>query len=64
VIIPHGNAREIEELPEEVTAGVRFVPVRTMDEVLAVALRGGAIAPRPRSAESAGAGATRAEVAH
>ena len=39
VIIPHGNARDIEELPEEVRASVRFHPVKTMDEVLAIALR-------------------------
>ena len=39
VIIPHGNARDIDELPEEVRATVRFHPVKTMDEVLAIALR-------------------------
>ncbi len=39
VIIPYGNARDIEELPEEVRASVRFHPVKTMDEVLALALR-------------------------
>jgi ATP-dependent Lon protease len=39
VIIPHGNARDVEELPEEVRASVRFHPVKTMDEVLAIALR-------------------------
>jgi ATP-dependent Lon protease len=39
VIIPHGNARDIEELPAEVRASVRFHPVKTMDEVLALALR-------------------------
>jgi ATP-dependent Lon protease len=39
VIVPHGNARDIEELPEEVRASVRFHPVKTMDEVLALALR-------------------------
>jgi ATP-dependent Lon protease len=39
VIIPHGNARDVEELPEEVRASVRFHPVKTMDEVLALALR-------------------------
>jgi ATP-dependent Lon protease len=40
VIIPHGNARDLDELPEEVRAAVRFHPVKTMDEVLAVAMRG------------------------
>ena len=40
VIIPHGNARDVDELPEEVRAAVRFHPVKTMDEVLAVAMRG------------------------
>ncbi|HEY1953273.1 MAG TPA: endopeptidase La [Gemmatimonadaceae bacterium] len=39
VIVPHGNARDIDELPEEVRASVRFHPVKTMDEVLAIALR-------------------------
>ncbi|HXG70217.1 MAG TPA: endopeptidase La [Gemmatimonadaceae bacterium] len=49
VIIPHGNARDIEELPEEVRATVRFHPVKTMDEVLAIALR-----PAVAAATSAG----------
>jgi ATP-dependent Lon protease len=40
VIIPYGNARDVEELPEEVRQSVRFHPVKTMDEVLSVALRG------------------------
>lgn len=40
VIIPHGNTRDLDELPEEVRAAVRFHPVKTMDEVLAVAMRG------------------------
>ncbi len=39
VIIPHGNLRDLDELPEEVKASVRFHPVKTMDEVLAIALR-------------------------
>ena len=39
VIIPWQNAREIDELPDEVQAGIRFHPVKTMDEVLAIALR-------------------------
>jgi ATP-dependent Lon protease len=40
VIIPHGNSRDLDELPEEVRAEVRFHPVKTMDEVLAIAMRG------------------------
>ncbi|HEU4723482.1 MAG TPA: S16 family serine protease, partial [Gemmatimonadaceae bacterium] len=38
VILPHENARDLEELPVEVQSGIHFHPVRTMDEVLAVAL--------------------------
>ena len=38
VIIPALNARELEELPAEVQAGVTFHPVETMDQVLAIAL--------------------------
>src|SRR5213075_2112350 len=38
VIIPAENVREIDDLPEEVRAVVRFHPVRSMDEVLALAL--------------------------
>jgi ATP-dependent Lon protease len=40
VIIPHGNLRELDDLPAEVRDVVRFHPVRTMDEVLPLALRG------------------------
>ncbi|MFN8665693.1 MAG: endopeptidase La [Gemmatimonadaceae bacterium] len=38
VLIPHLNARELEELPEDVRAGIAFHPVETMDEVLRLAL--------------------------
>jgi ATP-dependent Lon protease len=38
VVVPSENARELDELPPEVKAGIQFHPVRTMDEVLAVAL--------------------------
>ncbi|PYP80649.1 MAG: endopeptidase La [Gemmatimonadetes bacterium] len=38
IILPQENARDLDELPAEVKAGIQFHPVRTMDEVLAVAL--------------------------
>jgi ATP-dependent Lon protease len=39
VIIPRANVKDLEELPEEVRTRIRFHPVRTMDEVLGIALR-------------------------
>jgi ATP-dependent Lon protease len=39
VIIPHANERDLEELPQEVRDAIRFHPVKTMDEVLKLALR-------------------------
>jgi ATP-dependent Lon protease len=47
VVIPASNVREIEELPPDVRATMRFHPVRTMDEVLSLAFRE---AVRPRHA--------------
>jgi ATP-dependent Lon protease len=38
VIIPAENVRELDDIPEEVRAAVRFHPVRSMDEVLGLAL--------------------------
>ncbi|MBL8960645.1 MAG: endopeptidase La [Gemmatimonadetes bacterium] len=38
VVIPAANARELDELPAEVKAGLTFRAVRTMDEVLELAL--------------------------
>ncbi len=62
VIIPHLNARELEELPEDVRAGLAFHPVEAMDEVLAIALTR---PPRPAAAAGERAAAPDAgEVAH
>ncbi|HKW09928.1 MAG TPA: endopeptidase La [Gemmatimonadaceae bacterium] len=38
VLIPHGNVRDLDDLPPEVRSSVSFHPVRTMDEVLQLAL--------------------------
>ncbi len=38
VIIPHQNVRDLEELPPEVRNGITFHPVKTMDDVLSLAL--------------------------
>jgi ATP-dependent Lon protease len=48
IIIPQGNSRDVDELPDEVKTGLTIIPVRTMDDVLEVALR------RPAAAERAG----------
>ena len=38
VLIPKGNEKDIEELPDSVKEGLIITPVKTMDEVLAKAL--------------------------
>jgi ATP-dependent Lon protease len=38
VLIPHQNVRDIDEMPQEVRDAVIFHPVKTMDDVLALAL--------------------------
>ncbi len=38
VIIPDKNKKDLEDIPEEYRAALTFVPVKTIDEVLAVAL--------------------------
>jgi ATP-dependent Lon protease len=45
IIIPHGNLRDLEEIPADVREGITFHPVRTMDEVLGIALRAHAAVP-------------------
>ena len=59
VVIPKANARELEELPEDVRQGLAFHPVATMDEVLTLAFRS-----RPRPAETASDVAQPAILAH
>jgi ATP-dependent Lon protease len=38
VLIPYQNARDVEELPEDVRSAITFHPVKTMEDVLALAL--------------------------
>lgn len=40
VIIPDKNKKDLEEIPEEVRKHITFVPVKSIDEVLEVALAG------------------------
>jgi ATP-dependent Lon protease len=40
VLVPQDNVRDLELLPERVRVELKIVPVRTMDEVLSVALEG------------------------
>jgi ATP-dependent Lon protease len=46
-VLPERNAVDIPELPDEVRADMTFVPVRTIDEVLAVALPPSEAPPLP-----------------
>tara|TARA_B100001123_G_scaffold321786_2_gene360950 strand:- start:1429 stop:2868 length:1440 start_codon:yes stop_codon:yes gene_type:complete len=48
VILPAANVPELELLPEEVRAGIEFVPVNLMDDVLLASL---ATMPAPRMTE-------------
>ena len=56
ILIPRTNSRELAEVSDDIREGLEFHPVGTMDEVLAVALRGGI-------AEGSGVAAA-AEVTH
>ena len=39
VIIPWDNASDLEEIDEAVKEKIKFIPVKTIDEVFAVALK-------------------------
>lgn len=59
VIIPYANEREVEEMPQEVRDAVRFHPVRSMDEVLRIALRSALPLPRTETSRTERADAPR-----
>ena len=47
VIVPHANARDLDDVPAEIREQIAFHPVRSMDEVLSLALRAAPAAPVP-----------------
>jgi len=55
VVIPWQNARDLPEIPTEVREGLTFHPVRTMDEVLTIALAARASHPYAGDAPTAAA---------
>ncbi len=50
VIVPERNVPDLEEIPREAKRRLRFIPVSTMEQVLAAALEAESPAPRRRSA--------------
>jgi ATP-dependent Lon protease len=62
LILPKGNVRDIEELPEDVKAGMTIHAVETLDEVLALALvpiaEPADTPPAPRAKATKGRGAS------
>ncbi|OAN14825.1 endopeptidase La [Exiguobacterium sp. RIT452] len=40
ILMPQDNTRDIDDIPETVRDGIRFIPVATMDQVLEHALKG------------------------
>jgi ATP-dependent Lon protease len=66
VIVPERNVPDLEEIPKEAKRKLRFVPVSTMEQVLAAALESESPAPRRRTigaprASTVPAAAARAE---
>ncbi len=49
VIIPEGNRRNIEELPEVVKKEITFHPVKSVDEVFSLVLEGGELFEAPKT---------------
>ncbi|MGS2717559.1 endopeptidase La [Eionea flava] len=39
VIIPHGNERDLKEIPDNIKADLRIIPVKWIDQVLEIALQ-------------------------
>jgi ATP-dependent Lon protease len=39
VIIPHGNERDLKEIPDNIKADLHIIPVKWIDQVLEVALQ-------------------------
>jgi ATP-dependent Lon protease len=57
IILPERNRADLEDVPAEVKAELEFVPVGTMDEVIAAALeRAPEALPKKKAAAPAGAG--------
>ena len=64
MVLPKLNEPDLAELPEEVRREMRFVPVTTLEEVLAVALPGTVAEPVGTDAGLAGSAASAAQAAH
>ena len=52
ILLPFQNEPDLEEVPEEVRKSMKFVMVRTIDEVLEHALRPARPRPRKKSAKA------------
>lgn len=37
IVVPFGNKKDLEKIPDEMKKGVNFYPVKTLQEVLAIA---------------------------
>ena len=67
VILPHANEVDLAELPPDVRQEMTFVPVRTLEEALAVSIpdvAGPAVDDRTEAGLAAATGATAARPAH